>query len=154
RDSGKTYAGMKLGEIIHDFGVPIIVLDPVGVWWSLTVPGSGAALELLVLGGQQGDLPLEVRHARRLARLVVQHGVSVVVDLSLMREKDQQRFVADFADELFLASRESRTPRTLIVEEAHKFVPQGRPTDAGERIQDIVRIGRNFGLGVVLISQR
>lgn len=154
RDSGKTFAGMKLMEGLYDFGVQVVVLDPVGVWWSEAVRGTGSPLQILVLGGQQGDVPLGVANARRVARLLVGRNLSAVLDLSLLRDREQQRVVEEFCDEFFVASRESRYPRTLVVEEAHKFVPQGKPTSTGERLGDIVRIGRNFGLGTLLISQR
>src|SRR6185436_8192625 len=32
--SGKTYAAMKLAELLHDAGAQFVSIDPVGVWWA------------------------------------------------------------------------------------------------------------------------
>ena len=158
RDSGKTHAGMKLAEGLHDVGVPLMILDPVGVWWSLTLgrDDGDLGLPIPVFGGERGHVDLTVELARPLASLLVQRRQSGIIDLSKFRGRQQQRFVEEFGDEVFVQARSDRYPRTLFVDEAQLFAPQVRRKDslAGERIEDIVRVGRNFGIGTVLMTQR
>ena len=92
-----------------------------------------------------------------LARLVIEQGLSVVLDLELMTKGKQLQFVAEFAEELY---HRNRTALTLVVDEAHRFTPQQLrdPGGFGARclgaVTDVVTLGRRKGLGAVLISQR
>ena len=63
----------------------------------------------------------------------------------------------DFAEQLFQRKKTQRSPLHLILEEAQMFAPQ-RVAKGGEAmlgaVEDIVRLGRNYGIGATLISQR
>ncbi|HEY1086666.1 MAG TPA: hypothetical protein VGE37_03190, partial [Archangium sp.] len=53
--------------------------------------------------------------------------------------------------------KEKRTPVHLFLEEAQVFVPQRVQPDEARMLgafEDLVKLGRNFGIGVTLISQR
>ena len=65
RGSGKTYTGTAIAEQLLEGGVPITVLDPIGVWRFLRVPAKegGNAYPVVVAGGQHADLPLPVHGA-------------------------------------------------------------------------------------------
>lgn len=157
--SGKTYAAGKLAEEMLDAGQQVVVLDPVGNWYGLRISadGKGKGYSIPVLGGSQGDIPLEPSGGALVANTIVERNTSAVVDVSMFRKGERQRFVADFAEQLFHRKKSARTPMHLIVEEAHVFVPQ-RTTHGQERLlgamEDLVRLGRNFGIGVSLLSQR
>ena len=57
RGSGKTYTAAVLVEELHAAGMPLVVADPVGVWWGLrsSADGAGPGLPFVVFGGDHAD---------------------------------------------------------------------------------------------------
>lgn len=159
RGAGKTYGAGKLAEELFDAGVQVIVIDCVGNWWGLRVAadGKGAGLAIPVLGGDHGDLPLVPGAGALVADLAVDTGQSLVLDLMHFKKTERQRFVTDFAEHLFHRKKTARSPLHLIVEEAHKLVPQ-KVYHGEERMlgamEDLIRLGRNYGIGASLLDQR
>lgn len=43
RGAGKTYTGAVLVEEMIGAGLPVVVVDPVGVWWGLRVDAAGSS---------------------------------------------------------------------------------------------------------------
>lgn len=157
--SGKTYGAQRRFELLFGAGVQCVALDGVGNWWSLraAADGKGQGLSVYVFGGPHGDVPLEPAGGAFVARLVVERGLSVVLDVSRFRKGERKRFVTDFAEEFFHQKKDHPSAVHLFLEEAHMFVPQRM--QAGEErmlgaFEDIVRIGGNYGIGTTLISQR
>jgi len=159
KGSGKTHNAGKLVEELLSVGAPVIVLDPVGNWWGLRLDASGKrpGFPIPVIGGQHGDLPLQLEWARMLGRLASARGMSAVIDVSEFRKAERKRFVTDFAEELFHQAKSTMQPIMVVYEEAQVFAPQ-RVQKGEERmlgaIEDNVRLGRNYGIGSILISQR
>lgn len=158
--SGKTYAAGKLAEEMLDAGAQVVILDPVGTWYGLRLAagGGGRGIEIPVLGGEHGDVPLEPAGGALVADTIVERATSAVVDVSRFRKGQRAQFVTDFAEQLFHRKKTARKAALhLIVEEAHVFIPQ-RTMHGQERLlgamEDLVRLGRNFGIGVSLLSQR
>jgi hypothetical protein len=87
KGTGKTNFGGVLAEELYKAHQRFSVIDPMGVWWGLqhgrdrTSPG----LEILLLGGPHGDLPIEPSAGSVVADLVVDETVSVVIDISRHR---------------------------------------------------------------------
>lgn len=162
RGSGKTYAATKLFELLHDAGAQQIALDPTGVWWGLRLSATGkkAGLDVAVLGGLHGDIPLEPTGGRLVAETLVRTGSSAILDLSQMTKGQERRFATDFAETLLLEKKRARTRTALMLhlEEAQIFVPQRCAGGDAARMlgafESVVKLGRNFGIGVTLISQR
>lgn len=158
KGSGKTYTAMKLSELMLEACAQVVALDPTGVWWGLKAEGDGPGFPILVMGGAHGDIPLAPTSGAVVADFVVRSGQSVVLDLSAFNSNGEQiRFVTDFAERLFRAKHDSRTPLHLMLDEADSFAPQR--TVPGEQrmlgaIEAIVRRGRSRGIGMTLISQR
>ncbi len=156
RGSGKTTTGRVLTEELTAARQPVIVIDPLGVWYGLRSDrdGNPSGLPIAILGGDQGDLALPETAGDRLAGVVTASPVSMVLDLSLMRKGAQRRFMTTFVDGLVHANR---SPLHVVVDECDLFIPQ-RPFKGAERLvgamEDLVRRGRARGLGVTLISQR
>jgi hypothetical protein len=156
RGAGKTYCASVMAEEMLGAGLHVVVADPIGVWWGLraAADGRGPGLPIIVLGGSHGDLPLELASGELVADLVVDEGLSLVLDLSLFRKGEQTRFMTDFCERLYHRNRE---PLHLFLDEADAFAPQ-RPMHGQERmlgaVEDLVRRGRARGIGVTLISQR
>jgi uncharacterized protein len=157
--AGKTYAATKLAEEMHAAGIPIVVLDPVGVWYGLRLAADGQApgIAIPVFGGEYGDIPLEPSAGALVADLVVDRSISVVLDVSSFRKHQRKEFVTAFAEQLFHRKKTARSSLHLFLEEAQTFVPQ--KTYKGEErmlgaFEDLGKIGRNYGIGLSLISQR
>ena len=160
RGTGKSYGAMKMGEGLMGAGAQVVVLDPVGSWFGLRIAADGVSpgIPVPVLGGLHGDGPLDKTAGEAVARAVVETRSSVIIDLSMMRKGDRERFATAFATELYHCKKLDRTPMCLVLEEAHTFAPQ-QAQGGAERpmlgaMEDIVRLGRNFGVGAIMITQR
>lgn len=159
--SGKTYGASKLAELMLGAGAQIVALDPVGVWYGLRLAGNGTEpsdLELPVFGGLHGDIPIEPTSGALLADLVVDRGISAILDVSqLESDRDKARFAADFANRFFFRKKAAPSAVHLFIEECQEFVPQN-PAKGEEQMlhhfHRLIKLGRNFGIGVSLISQR
>jgi hypothetical protein len=158
--SGKTYAAQKLAEEMHDAGAQFVVLDPVGVWYGLRLAADGKkpGLPIPVLGGLRGDIPLEPTGGALIANLVVDRATSVVLDVSQFEsDAAKARFAQDFADRFFFRKKAAPSAVHVFIEEAQEFVPQNPQREEARMLHAftrLVKIGRNFGIGVSLISQR
>ena len=157
RGVGKTYTASVITEELLKAGGHVIAIDPVGVWWGLRASADGepaGGLQILILGGNHGDLPLDSGSGRAVADLIVDERLSCVLDLSLMTQEEAARFLAPFLDRLYQINR---APLHLVVDEADSVAPQvpGRGESPMLAAMDrIVRRGRARGLGVTLITQR
>lgn len=158
KGGGKTYLASKLVEELYGLHCPIVVIDPVGNWWGITVAANGKdkGLSCVVLGGERGDLELSPEGGAVVAEIVISRTLNVVLDVSSFSKANMRRFVADFCERFFELSKRKRQARMVVFEEAQRFAPQqfkGQERMLGA-VEDIVRLGRNYGLGCVLISQR
>lgn len=159
---GKTYGATKLAEEMMGAGAQIVALDPVGKWWSLRLSSDGktaAEHEPVIFGGLHEDLPLEPTGGALVADVVVDTGRSAVLDVSMMTNGEQARFSADFASRLRerKASDPSPTVLHVFLEEAQEFLPQRPQPDESRMVGawlKIVKMGRNWGVGLTMISQR
>jgi len=160
KGSGKTNTGQLLFEQMVGIGAQCVALDPVGNWYSLRLSASvkRAGLDIPIFGGEHGDIPITPKGGRLLAQTVVERGTSCVIDLMNLRKAQRKEFSRDFADELFELKKRKRTPLHLFVEEARLFAPQvfkGQvDVEMCDAFEQIVRLGRNYGLGVSLLDQR
>lgn len=156
RGVGKTHTACVFAEEFLDAGLPVVIVDPVGVWWGLraTATGKSKGYPITIFGGDKGDLPLEETAGKLIADLVVDERLSVVLDLSKLSRGGEARFMTDFAERIYHYNRE---PLHIIFDEADSFAPQ-KPLKGRERllgaIDAIVRRGRARGLGVTLVTQR
>lgn len=140
-------------------GAQIVVLDPVGNWWGLRVDANGKSKgkDIFIAGGERGDVPILPESGARFGRLVVEKNVSMVLDISGFRQGERKRFAADFAEEFYHLKKTQRSAVHLFVEEAQLFVPQRSGPDEARMLgayENIIRLGRNYGIGATLISQR
>lgn len=96
--------------------------------------------------------------AQRLAQLVLEENVPIVLDVSgIIDKSDQRRIVADVAKALFNAQQDDPNPRPtpLTVEEAHEYIPQqGATTECAKMLMTVAKRGRKHGLGLWVASQR
>ena len=156
--SGKSYAATKFAEEMLESKAQIVVLDPVGVWYGLRIkPDGSEAFKIPILGGLHGDIPIEAGAGALIADLIVDREISAVVDVSGFLLTEQRRFATDFAMQLFHRKKSQRSALHLFVEEAQEFVPQHVRGDVAKMVgayERLLKLGRNFGIGATLISQR
>jgi hypothetical protein len=153
--SGKTYAATKLAELLLEAKAQIVALDPVGVWPFLRL--GERPFEIPVLGGLYGDVPLESTGGALVADFVVDTGASAVLDVSQFTGTEQRRFATAFAERFFQRQKAKPAPIHLFLEECQEFVPQESRGEVATMLgafERLVKLGRNFGIGVSLISQR
>jgi uncharacterized protein len=157
KGSGKTYTALVLLEQMVGAGLPIVALDPVGVFWGLrsSADGRGPGLPVSLLGGRHGDASLEPGAGRAVADFIIAERQPTVLDLSEFRSKaEQQRFTREFLERLYDANRDALH---VMIDEADDIAPQ-RPFGDEARllraVEVLVRRGRARGLGCTLITQR
>jgi hypothetical protein len=155
--SGKSHTAGVIVEEVLKARQQVVILDPKGDWWGLrsSADGKSAGLPITIMGGKHGDIPLEPTAGALVADIIVNEGISVVLDLSLFESKaDEIRFVTALLDRFY---RKNTQPVLLVIDEADTFAPQ-RPerneTVMLNRMETICRRGAGRGIGVVLVSQR
>jgi hypothetical protein len=158
--SGKTYGAMKLAELMLEAGAQIGAIDPVGVWRALRVPAKkgGPSFDVVVFGGLDGgDLPAPPTAGELIADLVCDRGISFVLDVSQLIPSEQQCLVRAFADRFFHRKKSAPSAVHLFIEECQEFIPENPSGDEAKTLgvmQRMWKLGRNFGIGGSLISQR
>jgi hypothetical protein len=149
RGAGKSWFGAVQAEQLIEAGYPVAILDVVGEYWSLR-----AKYPVIVFGGKHGDVPIDARLGKDIARIILDKKLQAVIDLTSLRRSDQPFFVADFCSELYEHGLMVKVPIWLVVEEAQNFVPQGGNPASKRPILDICEMGRHAGIGYCLISHR
>lgn len=164
RGAGKTYDGAVITEEMIKNKSPIIVIDPMGVWWGLRAPArlpdgsvdpDGKGLPVVVFGGEHADLPLLSDKITEMVKAIVESNINCVLDLIGLSHNASRKFVETFLNELYQINR---AIRTVVLEEADIFAPQ-RPFGNEENmclsaVDNFVRRGGNHNLGVIQITQR
>jgi uncharacterized protein len=157
KGAGKTYAMRVLAEEFWKAKVPFVALDPMDAFWGLrsSANGEGEGIPVAVFGGPHGDAPLEKTGGKLMADLVVEEGLSMVLSTKHFGTRAAERqFAMDFLERLY---RRNNELVHLLIDEADLFAPQ-KP-NAGDQpllaiAENIVRRGRNNGIGVTMASQR
>ena len=98
-ESGKTYAAMRLAELMLEVGAQVVALDPLGQWWGLRAAADGkhAGFKVTVFGGIHGDVPITPDTGELVARIIVERGISAVVDVSDFTSGQMAKFTSAFA---------------------------------------------------------
>ena len=165
---GKTNFGSVFAEELYAASLRFSVIDPMGVWWGLQhgARRGDPGLEVLILGGVHGDLPIEPTGGEVVADLVADESISVVIDISRRSDGkawskgEKVRFVTAYMLRLYERQVEHRRPLMQIIDEAARYAPQGlRSGDVDESkclgaIAMVCEEGRNLGIGLTLLTQR
>lgn len=161
KGSGKTYAAGKLVELLVGAAVQVVILDTVGNWYGLrqSADGRGRGLDVPIFGGLRKDYPLEAHAGEMVADVVVDTGRSVVLDVSQFSQGDRKKFATAFGERLWARKKAEThpTPVHLVLEECQLIVPQHVGTNEARMVgiyEEIVRLGRNYGIGASMLSQR
>jgi hypothetical protein len=160
RGGGKSNGAAVIAEGLLAAGVPVVVLDYVGIWFSLRLAPDGktpSPYPIPVLGGRHGDIGLVPTTGAIVAEALARTQSSAVLDISAFSKTDRCRFATDFAEAFFRAKKDHPGPVQLLLEEAQRFVPQKLFTGQERMLgafEEIGEVGRNYGIGLHLISQR
>lgn len=160
RGGGKSNGAVVVAEELLAAGVPVVVLDHVGIWFALRLLADGktpSPHQIPVLGGEHGDIGLVPTAGSTVAEALAERQSSAVLDVSSFSKTDRCRFAADFAESFFRAKKRHPGPVQLVLEEAQRYVPQKLFTGQERMLgafEEIAEVGRNYGVGLHLISQR
>jgi hypothetical protein len=153
---GKSYTASVQAEELLKAGQQIVAIDVTGAWWGLrsNAAGDGPGFPILIAGGDHADIPLEETAGEVLAEAIVTERFSAIIDVSLFRKAQAQRFLAVFFETLYRRNREAMH---LFMDEADFYAPQkpfGEEARTLGAVNDIVRRGGIRGIGSTLITQR
>mgnify|MGYP001590497589 CR=1 FL=1 len=157
--AGKTTAAKAaIVEPLLQAGKRVAIIDPTSAWWGLrsSRDGKGPGFNILILGGDHGDMALPASCGDAVARLICEQNLNVVVDTSLMTVGERTRWFIAFATTLY---RLNRQPLNLVIDESHMFMPQGKVPDpqTGQMLHagnTLASGGRSRGIRLTMITQR
>lgn len=159
-NSGKSYAAMKTAEQMTMAGMQWVAMDPMGIWWGmrLAADGKGDGLDIVIFGGQHGDVPIRDVDGALVADTIVSLGISAIIDTSQFEtDAERSRFAHRFAERFYWLKKSAPSAVHLFLEEAHEYVPQnvmGGEADMVHVFNRIWKQGGNYGIGGSLITQR
>ncbi|MFN8615058.1 MAG: DUF87 domain-containing protein [Vampirovibrionales bacterium] len=116
---GKSYLTGVLMEETLETGSLLCVIDPEGEHFTLA-----ERYPMLIIGGEQANLPLEEAAIDLYVEAMLRSGVSAVFDLSEYVDEEQQHLYGLIADALFTAEQKYRRKVRIVVEEAQIYAPQ------------------------------
>lgn len=146
--AGKSGLVRKILEVTHG-DIQQIILDPDDEYYTLREGG-----DYIIAGGEDGDCPATPENAAQLVHLLLTTSISAVVQLNHLKGDEPQRFVAAFITALMEAPRDQWRPILLVIDEAHRFIPQDGSTEATEAVRDLFARGRKRGFTGIVATQR
>jgi len=151
---GKSNAAADVVEDVLDQKGQTIILEPITEWHTLKARYNN----VVTVGGEFQDLPLEHDFAREYVHASLENGVNLVVNVSDLEEETEQcKFVADFLWNLYRSEQKYRRVVFLAVEEADTWAPQMWDQTSKQslaRVSLIAKHGRKIGIFPIFITQR
>lgn len=135
---GKSYTARVVAEEGMELKVPMIIIDPQDAY--LGMPG----FDYIEAH--------KVKSAKGLGRLLALTSKCVVIKTKRLTIEDQNKFLAAFLVEYKRNIRKGI--QYIIVDEAHKFAPEGEKTLAKEHLRAMFQENRSDGLGIMAVTQR
>ena len=146
---GKTHALRSLIEGFYG-RAQIWVFDPQGDFVSLREKFG----DVLIVGGEGGDLPLDVGSVSTFCRSLMEIRASVVFNLTDLPLEQRRAFVDAAFRELMVLPRSASRRLICVLDEIQLFAPQGQTCRSSEALKDALLRGRNQGIAVVGATQR
>lgn len=162
RGSGKSNTMSLVIEQLLDANIQVIVLDPVGIHFSIRLAPDGkhpSKYQIPVLGGPHGDMELLPTTGEVVGRALALSNDSCVLDISRMSRRGRIQFAAAFAEAFFEAKKENPAPTLIALEEGQFFMPQQIFKGEGQErmlgaFEELGEQGRNHGAGMLINTLR
>jgi len=154
---GKSYTAAKICEELCRSGLPFVILDPEGEYYSLR-----EKFIVLVVGvskAENCDISVGEEHADLLVRQFLDSRIPLIIDLSApdVDEDIIHEFLAAFMSQLIRAEGTERIPCLVVIDEADEYIPERghkpRGVDYAE-FSKLVKKGGKRGIGTIIISHR
>jgi uncharacterized protein DUF87 len=145
---GKSWAVRRLLEQTYGLAQQIVI-DPEDEFYTLREKH-----DYVLAGRDGGDCPAEPRSAHLLARYLLELNVSCIIGIYELGKAQRREFVKRFLTALVNAPKHLWHPALVVVDEAHDFCPEGKPSDSSEAVIDLATKGRKRGFCAVLATQR
>lgn len=152
--AGKSNVAADIVEDVLDQKGQTIVIEPISEWHTLKARYNN----VVTIGGEFQDLPLEPDFAKEYVHSSLDSGINLVVNISdLEEEAEQRKFVADFLWNLYRTEQKYRRVIFLTIEEADTWAPQSWDQSSKQslaRVSLIAKHGRKIGIFPIFITQR
>jgi hypothetical protein len=135
---GKSYTARVLVEEGIKLGNTFVIIDPQDAYLNLK---SFAYVDVT-----------KVKSAKTAAIVIAATNKNVVIQVKRLSIEDQTKFVKIFLEEFRLNLQ--RGIRTIVIDEMHKFAPEGEAPDSKQIVRGLFQENRSDGLGIIGISQR
>ena len=135
---GKSYAARVMVEEGIEQGNTFVIFDPQNAY--LNLPN----FEYINAA--------DVTSVKGLATLLSQSNKNVVISMNRLSLADQNKFLSVFIKHYKLNIRKGI--QTIVIDEAHKYAPEGKSTDSKEDVMGLFQESRSDGLGIIAITQR
>lgn len=135
---GKSYTARVIVEDGLKLGVPFVIIDPQDAHANYP--------------NVQYIEATAVKDAKKLGILVAKTNKSVVLQVRKLPLAEQQEFVKNFLMEY--RRHQLKGIKTIVIDEIHKFAPEGTKTPAKDYVVGLFQEDRSQGLGAIAITQR
>lgn len=130
--------------------VPFIVMDIEGEYYTLKEKYG----DILVIGGQNGDIPISMQSVRLLPKEIIGNRLSVVIDLSDLKMSDRILYAKHFFEAMMDLPRDYWVSYLVFLEEAHKLAGEQDKQASATAVKDLMSRGRKRGYCGIPITQR
>lgn len=111
--------------------------------------------DLIVAGrSRHVDLELAPYQGAAIAEFIWMNGLSVVLDISDYDKEEQTELLLSYFETLWKLADAQPRPHTILLEEAHEFIPQGGGNELKTLFTRFAARGRKRGIGMIYVSQR
>lgn len=107
-----------------------------------------------LLVGKGGDIEIDIKTAKLLARKLLELGVSTIIDLSELKKHERMLYVKRFVDSMVDAPKKLWHPCIVVVDETHQFAPEKGKSESSSSIIDLATRGRKRGYCLWSATQR
>jgi DNA helicase HerA-like ATPase len=153
KGSGKSNTAAVLMEELLTAGVPILVVDIAGEYYTLR-----DKFEQVTVVGRSIDAEVQVvitqNNVHKVAATAYGNGRSVVLDVSGVPSEARDDILWEYFGEVWRQSARLRIPLVIFLEEAHNWMPQVGRSPLKDTLINIATEGRKRGLSLVQIGQR
>lgn len=151
--AGKSQTERKIIEVVASIKGQQIIFDPEGEYSSLR-----EKFDFALISRENGDIPLSVQYAETIALMLLETGMSAIIDISEIPLKDRVQFVKRFFTAFMEAPRRLWHQVTIYLDEAQIFAPEGKGkkglAESRDAIIDLATRGRKRAFGRVILTQR